>query len=86
MEILLVPPKSLPKCMQSREMNQPALSLYRWPRLSQRDVIIVLAKAKIKDADSWDLIVSEGARLCSFSPARARARAIIPVPLFPLFV
>lgn len=68
--------------MQSREMNRPPLSLYRWPRLSQRDAIIVLAKAKIKDADSWDLIVPEGRAYTVF---RARARDL-PVPLFPLLV
>jgi len=39
--------------MQSQEMNRSSLSLRRCLRLSQRDAIIALAKAKIKDADSY---------------------------------
>lgn len=40
--------------MQFHEMNRSSpFSLRHWPRLSQRDAIIVLAKAKIKDADSY---------------------------------
>lgn len=38
-------------------MSRSSLSLRHRPRLLQRDAIIVLAKAKIKDADSRDLVI-----------------------------
>lgn len=41
----------------SREMNRSSLSFRHRPRLSQRDAIIVLAKAKIKDADSQNFVI-----------------------------
>lgn len=67
----LLPEAHPPKCMQSREMNRPALSLCQRPRLSQRDAIIVLAKAKIKDADSRDLSRRDGSALRSYTVFRS---------------